>query len=43
MEEITWQYLNTAGTDVERDDGGLSMMLRMTRMDDLGLSQLLFP
>lgn len=44
MEEITWEYLNAAGSDVdlERDDGGLSMMLRMTRLDDLGLSQLLF-
>jgi len=42
MEEITWEYLNAVGTDVERDDGGLSMMLKMTRLDDLGLSQLLF-
>lgn len=42
MEDITWDYLNTVGSDVERDDGGLSLMLRMTRMDDLGLSQLLF-
>lgn len=44
MEEITWQYLNAVpGSDVERDDGGLSLMLRMTRLDDLGLNQLLFP
>ena len=42
MEEITWEYLSTVGSD-ERDDGGLSMMLRMTRLDDLGLGQLLFP
>lgn len=42
MEEITWEYLNTVGSDVQRDDGGLSMMLRMTRLDDLGLNQLLF-
>ena len=42
MEEITWEYLNTAGSS-ERADGGLSMMLRMTRLDDLGLGQLLFP
>jgi len=42
MEEITWEYLNTVGSD-ERDDGGLSMALRMTRVDDLGLGQLLFP
>lgn len=42
MEEITWEYLNTVGADVERDDGGLSMVLKMTRVDDLGLSQLLF-
>jgi len=42
MEEITWEYLNMAGGG-GRDDGGLSMMLRMTRLDDLGLGQLLFP
>lgn len=42
MEEITWEYLNTAGSGVGRDDGGLSMILRMTRLDDLGLGQLLF-
>jgi hypothetical protein len=42
MEDITWEYLNTTGSS-ERDDGGLSMMLRMTRLDDLGLGQLLFP
>lgn len=42
MEEVTWEYLTTVGSD-ERDDGGLSMMLRMTRLDDLGLGQLLFP
>lgn len=42
MEQITWEYLNLAGSDVDRDDGGLSMMLRMTRLDDLGLGQLLF-
>ena len=41
MEEITWEYLTTMGSD-ERDDGGLTMMLRMTRLDDLGLGQLLF-
>ena len=41
MEEITWEYLNAVGSR-ERDDGGLSMMLRMTRLDDLGLGQLLF-
>ena len=43
MEEITWDYLNTVVGSDERDDGGLSMMLRMTRLDDLGLGQLLFP
>ena len=42
MEDITWEYLTAMGSD-ERDDGGLSMMLRMTRLDDLGLGQLLFP
>jgi len=44
LEEITWEYLNAAGAagNDERDDGGLSMMLRMTRSDDLGLGQLLF-
>ncbi|KAF9649546.1 hypothetical protein BDM02DRAFT_3084631, partial [Thelephora ganbajun] len=39
MGEIAWEHLSTvAGT--ERDDSGLSMMLRMTRLDDLGLGQL---
>lgn len=42
MEEITWEYLAAVGSD-ERDDGGLSLMLKMTRLDDLGLGQLLFP
>ena len=42
MEEITWECLTSVGTDVERDDGGLSLILRMTRLDDLGLGQLLF-
>ena len=42
MEEITWEYLTKLGSN-ERDDGGLSMMLRMMRLDDLGLGQLLFP
>ncbi|KAF9784674.1 hypothetical protein BJ322DRAFT_984588, partial [Thelephora terrestris] len=41
MEEITWECLNAAaGTDVEPDDGGLSLILRMTRLDDLGLGEL---
>lgn len=41
LEEVTWEYLNTAGNS-GREDGGLSMMLKMTRLDDLGLGQLLF-
>ena len=44
LEEATWEFLDAAGAagNSERDDGGLSMMLRMTRSDDLGLGQLLF-
>ena len=42
MEEISWEYLSTAVGNSDRDDGGLSMMLKMTRLDDLGLGQLLF-
>jgi len=43
LEEITREYLNTVQGNNEADDSGLSMMLRMTRLDDLGLGQLLFP
>ena len=43
MEEVTWEYLDLlVGSEADRDDDGLSMILKMTRFDDLGLSQLLF-
>jgi hypothetical protein len=41
MEEVTWEFLNTRGDG--RDDQGLSMLLRMTRLHDLGLAQLCLP
>lgn len=41
MEDVTWEFLNTKGDG--RDDGGLSMVLRMTRLHDLGLAQLCLP
>lgn len=41
-EEINWDSLSTVGRNLTNDDGGLSMILRMTRQDDLGLGQLLF-
>lgn len=41
MEEVTWEFLNTKGDG--REDEGLSMVLRMTRLHDLGLAQLCLP
>jgi hypothetical protein len=41
MEDVTWEYLNSKGYG--RDDAGLSMVLRMTRLHDLGLAQLCLP
>jgi len=41
MEEVTWEFLNTRGDG--RGDEELSMLLRMTRLHDLGLAQLCLP
>jgi hypothetical protein len=41
MEEVTWDFLDTAGDG--RHDEGFSMLLRMTRLHDLGLAQLCLP
>lgn len=41
LEQAAWDSLNAVDGS-KRDDGGLSMILRMTRLDDLGLGQLLF-
>jgi hypothetical protein len=41
MEDVTWEFLNTVGDG--RDEEGFSMLLRMTRLHDLGLAQLCLP
>lgn len=42
LDEAAWQSVNIVDNS-RRDDEGLSMVLGMTRLDDLGLGQLLFP
>lgn len=41
IDEHTWELLNRGG--VGRGDRGLSLLLRMTRLPDLGLAQLCLP
>lgn len=41
LEQAAWDSVNAVDSS-KRDDGGLSMVLWMTRLDDLGLGQLLF-
>lgn len=41
LDDQTWEFLNTAGGG--HDDMGLGMLLRMSRLHDLGLAQLCFP
>ncbi|KAI6118487.1 hypothetical protein EDD16DRAFT_1585148 [Pisolithus croceorrhizus] len=38
---VTWDLLNGPGVGI--DDEGLSLLLKMTRLDDLGLAQLCLP
>ncbi|TFK47223.1 hypothetical protein OE88DRAFT_1686660 [Heliocybe sulcata] len=41
LDDQTWEFLNTPGGG--HDDMGLGMLLRMSRLHDLGLAQLCFP
>jgi hypothetical protein len=42
MSDSTWDLLNTPG-EGHHGDLGLGMLLKMTRLDDLGLGQLCLP
>ncbi|KAI6101053.1 hypothetical protein EDD17DRAFT_1660103 [Pisolithus thermaeus] len=41
MDDVTWDLLNGPGVGI--GDEGLSLLLKMTRLDDLGLAQLCLP
>ncbi|KZT24959.1 hypothetical protein NEOLEDRAFT_1065960 [Neolentinus lepideus HHB14362 ss-1] len=41
LDDQTWEFLNTPGGG--HDDMGLGLLLRMSRLHDLGLAQLCFP
>lgn len=45
MDECVWQALNGPGEGSAQNDvsSGLGMLVRMTRLHDLGLAQLCFP
>ncbi|KAI6143111.1 hypothetical protein BKA82DRAFT_4017843 [Pisolithus tinctorius] len=41
MDDVTWELLNEPGVGI--GDEGLGLLLKMTRLDDLGLAQLCLP
>jgi hypothetical protein len=43
MDEGSWAILNGASSSLVKDGKALVMLVRMTRLDDLGLAQLCFP